>query len=311
MNVISIFSSNTRQESKQVYFHSCWNIPLNQGTGLIGAHTPALGHTICSTDASTFCWLSRPMKLILFICMFVSVDTGCYPSFPPCPRHTVSGMSVLCARYSFHASFVASQALLINKTPFFFASVSLTPLGECVCVGCQTTHHQRLCGIRWGVMLISISAAVSIVRENNVELITNFTITHLGIISTSINKSVNLIVLGLRDDGVLDWKMVHFNIIAGNGWTAMFFLPVSIYLLVCLCGRKKDYIRIAQGQGSSPICPECTCDGRETVLTPEAHTKEGYFSVQPGLSYHFTSFKDLCKAAAVDFLCIFFKEQFL
>lgn len=74
------------------------------------------------TDSS-FCWLSRPMKLILFISMFMSVDTGCDSSFPPWPRHTVSGMFVLCARYSFHASFVASQAPLINKTPpplFFF-----------------------------------------------------------------------------------------------------------------------------------------------------------------------------------------------
>lgn len=135
MNVISIFSSNTRQESKQVYFHSCWNIPLNQGTGLVGTDTSmqTLGHTICSTDASTFCWLSRPMKLILFICMFVSVDTGCYPSFPLCPRHTVSGMSVLCARYSFHASFVASQAPLINKTPFF-----------CQCLS-DTSRRVRLC----------------------------------------------------------------------------------------------------------------------------------------------------------------------
>lgn len=41
-------------------------------------HTPAfsmhkVGHTICCTDASTHCLPSRPMKLILFICMFVSI----------------------------------------------------------------------------------------------------------------------------------------------------------------------------------------------------------------------------------------------
>lgn len=42
---------------------------------------------------------------------------------PPPPRRTVSVASVSCARSSFHASFVASQPRLINKTPLLFFSL--------------------------------------------------------------------------------------------------------------------------------------------------------------------------------------------
>lgn len=137
------------------------------------------------------------MKLILFICMFVSADTACYPSFPPCPRHTVSGLSVLCARHSFHASFVASKALLINKTLFFFLPLPFW----------HVSVRQLIISARAGLGEASCSSASCCRGDSEgkyVELITSSTVTHLEIMATSINKSVNLIVLGLCDDGFLN-----------------------------------------------------------------------------------------------------------
>lgn len=117
------------------------------GAGVAPGHHPPLRQSrsiICSSDASTSCRLSQPMKLIPFICVFASVDTGCYPppSSPPLPRRTVSVASVSCARYSFHASFVASQPRLINKTPLLF--FPLRHLCAGAGVACQTSRHRRV-----------------------------------------------------------------------------------------------------------------------------------------------------------------------
>lgn len=108
-----------------------WRFPNSVFAGLLVpiqkpdccTHQPTnphkLGHAICCTDASTFCLLSRPMKLILFICMFCKhfpSDSGCSPALSPRSRATLPGISALCARDSFHASFVTSQVPSINKT---------------------------------------------------------------------------------------------------------------------------------------------------------------------------------------------------
>lgn len=42
-----------------------------------------VGHTDCCRNSSTLCLLSAAMKLILFICMFVSVLTAWHRSLPP------------------------------------------------------------------------------------------------------------------------------------------------------------------------------------------------------------------------------------
>lgn len=116
------------------------------GSGVAPGHHPPLRQSrsiISPSDASTSCRLSQPMKLIPFICVFASVDTGCYPPLPrPPPRRTVSVASVSCARYSFHASFVASQPRLINKTPLLF--FPLRHLCAGACVACQTSRHRRV-----------------------------------------------------------------------------------------------------------------------------------------------------------------------
>ena len=90
--------------------------------------------------AATCCRLSQPVKLIPFICVFSSVDTGCCA---PLLRRTVSVASVSCARYSFHASFVSSQPQLINKTPPFLLAAFLRHLSAGAGVGCQTSRQRR------------------------------------------------------------------------------------------------------------------------------------------------------------------------
>lgn len=134
-----------------MYFPKCWTNPLNQRTEW-SAHTPArsphkLGHTICCTDASTFCLLSRPMKLILFICMFASVFTAWHrlrSLFPSMPSpYSTWYVCVVCEILI--SCFICRLTSSVNKQdPLLPPSLWHLSASVCVCVGCQTVFSARV-----------------------------------------------------------------------------------------------------------------------------------------------------------------------
>lgn len=81
--------------------------------------TRAAAAPVCSSDASTSCRLSQPMKLIPFICVFASIDTGCYP-----PSHSPYSICCVCVvRQILISCFICRLTTSVNKQdtpPFFF-----------------------------------------------------------------------------------------------------------------------------------------------------------------------------------------------
>lgn len=76
------------------------------------------------------------------LCAFSQFDTGLLSLFLRVPSlYSTWYVCVVCVRYSFHASFVASRALLINKT-LCCCCVWHLSVTACVWVGCQTAHLQ-------------------------------------------------------------------------------------------------------------------------------------------------------------------------
>lgn len=145
-------------------FPLMWNYSFKAEEWLAGAHTPCshkLGHPICCTDASTFCLLSRPMKLILFICMFASVFLAWHrllSLFPSEPSpYSTWYVCVVCEILI--SCFICRLTSSVNKQEPLLLRLSLRHLSACTGVGCQTTCLQRLDGIRWGVMLLSITSS--------------------------------------------------------------------------------------------------------------------------------------------------------
>lgn len=114
---------------------------------------------------------------LLSVCLRASTQVA----IPPLIRRTVSVASASCARYSFHASFVASQPRLINKTPLLFFFFLLLSTGT------------------------SAPWRVSAVRQAGGEGLK-------GNRSTSVNRSIGLIAARL----IGKWRILTWS---DNGWT--------------------------------------------------------------------------------------------
>lgn len=105
--------------------------------------TRAAAAPVCSSDASTSCRLSQPMKLIPFICVFASIDTGCYP-----PSHSPYSICCVCVvRQILISCFICRLTTSVNKQdtpPFFFFAPFHRHLCAVACVGCQTSRWRRI-----------------------------------------------------------------------------------------------------------------------------------------------------------------------
>lgn len=113
---------------------------------------------------------------LLSVCLRASTQVA----IPPLIRRTVSVASASCARYSFHASFVASQPRLINKTPLLFFFLLLST---------GTSAPWRVSAVR--------QAGGEGLKGNR---------------STSVNRSIGLIAPRL----IGKWRILTWS---DNGWT--------------------------------------------------------------------------------------------
>lgn len=110
--------------------------------------------------------------------------------------------------------------------------------------------------------------------------------THIGIVATSISRSVNLIVLSLLKNCAF-----YIDAIAGNSFELLFFLCLSMCPSICLCisgGWVGRLHKNCSRSGFISHLPRMHLWWDRTALKPEARTKEGqlFHSTSPLLAFY-------------------------